>query len=122
MTPLGEPTDTNLRNITALVMASSVNDMNCPGQVIYEFPASTASIYVVARAVDIEAGSTISARWSQYGIELTTIGFTTNQDIISECVYVEANPADFAFVPGEYRVDIQIDGEPAGYALDFTIR
>lgn len=117
-TPTPDPTQPRVEN---LVMSTGVGQDDCSNGTTASFTSASPQIYVVMNAYNLAAGMTVTARWSRDGTELTVFDFTPDFDINGPCIWFYAEPVDFAFDPGAYRVEIAINGTPAA-ATDFSIQ
>lgn len=117
-TPTPDPT---LPRVENLVMSTGVGEDDCSNGTTASFTTTSPQIYVVMNAYNLAAGMTVTARWSRDGTELTIFDFAPDFDINGPCIWFYAEPVDFAFDPGAYRVEIAINGTPAA-ATDFSIQ
>ena len=113
----GEPTLFNL------VTAAEVGSNDCALAAVTSFTPDTTKIYVVATATNILAGTTLSAQWYLDTTLLTKQEFAPEQDINNNCIWFYAEPVDFPFTAGNYRVELFINGAPvSGAQAIFTIK
>lgn len=117
-TPTPDPTMPRVEN---LVMSTGVGQDDCATGTTASFTSASPQIYVVMNAYNLSAGMTVTARWSRDASELTVFDFTPDFDINGPCIWFYAEPVDFAFDPGTYRVEIAINGTPVA-ATDFSIQ
>jgi hypothetical protein len=117
-TPTPDPTMPRVEN---LVMSTGVGEDDCSIGTTASFTTASPQIYVVMNAYNLAAGMTVTARWLRNGTQLTSFDFTPDFDINGPCIWFFAEPVDFAFDPGAYRVEIDINGTPAA-ATDFSIQ
>ena len=117
-TPTPDPT---LPRVENLVMSTGVGEDDCSNGTTASFTTAAPQIYVVMNAYNLMAGMTVTARWTRDGTELTVFDFAPDFDINGPCIWFYAEPVDFAFDPGAYRVEIAINGTPAA-ATDFSIQ
>lgn len=114
--------DPSQPRVENLVTATGVGADDCPAGITASFTGASPQIYVVMSAYNLAAGMTVSARWSRDdGTALTTFEFTPDFNINGACIWFYAEPADFAFDAGAYRVEIDINGLPAAAAA-FSIQ
>jgi|GEM_PF-1989751 len=93
-----------------LVSAEGVGSNDCALSTVTTFSPESSQIYVVATAVNIKAGSTIAAQWYMDGTLVTEQSFAPDMDINDNCIWFYAEQVDFAFTPGNYRIDLTVDG------------
>jgi hypothetical protein len=114
---VGQPTLYNL------VTAEGVGSNDCALSSVTVFPADTPQIYVVATAANVTAGSTLGANWYRDDTLLTSHEFSPETDINDNCIWFYAEPVDFPFTPGSYRVDLLLNGTVvSGAQASFTIQ
>jgi hypothetical protein len=113
----GQPTLFNL------VTAAEVGSNDCALAAVTTFTPDTTKIYVVATASNIAAGTTLSAQWYLDTTLLTKQEFAPDQDINNNCIWFYAEPVDFPFATGNYRVELFINGASiSGAQAIFTIK
>ncbi len=106
-----------------LVTAEGVGSNDCALSSVTSFSADTAQIYVVATAANITAGSMLGAQWYMGDTLLTKQEFSPKDDINNNCIWFYAEPVDFPFTPGSYRVELLINGNiVTGAQASFTIQ
>jgi hypothetical protein len=105
-----------------VVTAEGIGANNAPVEVTNTFSSSQDYIYVVAQAERIEAGTSMFARWSRDGKPLEDSS-ELKADRLYEDTYVEFHLENLQqnFEPGNYSVQIFVNGNPAKEA-QFTIR
>ena len=105
-----------------LITAEGVGSNDCALSSVTSFSADIPQIYVVATAANITAGSTLGANWYLGDTLLTKQEFSPKDDINDNCIWFYAEPVDFPFTPGSYRVELLINGNVAtGAQANFTI-
>ena len=116
-TPTEAPTQPTLQNI---VMSASVGSDDCANGVTSSFTTATSEIYVVANAINIPAGTNIAARFSVAGQEIRH-DFTPDFNIDNNCVWFFIDQTDLTFQAGNWSVQLELNGTPAGEVVPFTI-
>ena len=122
-TPEQSETITEVPGVPALqniVMAASVGNDDCAAQVTSTFTTSTPEIYVVATAMSITPGTNIAARFSIGGQEIRH-DFTPDFEINGNCVWFFIDQNDLEFRPGNWSVQLELNGTPASTPVAFTI-
>jgi hypothetical protein len=76
---------------------------------------------VVARAVDIAAGSVLTSQWFREDVLLTTFDYMPDFVIENACIWFFADQTDFEFALGSYSVNLLVNGEAAAPSIPFTI-
>lgn len=117
VTPTEVATEPMLQNI---VMSSSVGSDDCANGVTSSFTTDTVEIYVVANAINIPAGTNIAARFSVAGQEIRH-DFTPDFNIDNNCVWFFIDQTDLTFQAGNWSVQLELNGEPVGGVVPFTI-
>ncbi|MBI1281712.1 MAG: hypothetical protein GC179_26535 [Anaerolineaceae bacterium] len=113
----GQPTLFNL------VTAEGVGSNDCALASVTSFSANAPQIYVVATAGNVAAGSTLGANWYLGDTLLTSQEFSPKDNINNNCIWFYAEPVDFPFTPGSYRVELLINGTVVtGAQASFTIQ
>ncbi len=122
--PIGGVTPTvGQPSLYNLITAEGVGSNDCALSSVTSFSADTAQIYVVATASNITAGMTIGAQWYLGDTLLTKQEFSPEQDINDNCVWFYAEPVDFPFTAGNYRVELLINGNVVtGAQASFAIQ
>lgn len=120
--PVTQPADPNAPRLEAFTLASGVGADDCALEPRSAFDADVAEIYIVATAVNLPAGSRVEARWYRAGSAIGPVySFEPDFAIERACIWFYVDPSDFEFTPGEYAVDVTLNGVPASPMLPFTI-
>lgn len=120
--PIAQPADPNAPRLEEFTIASGVRSDDCALDSRASFSTQTAEIYIVATAVNMPAGSLIEARWFRAGAPIGPVySFQPGFAIERACIWFYVDPTDFDFLPGEYAVDLLLNGEPVSPLLPFTI-
>jgi hypothetical protein len=102
------------------VTAEAVDDNDCAVNPTSSFSTATEQIYVVAVAAGLQPGSTIvTSRWRQEGTEVVTFDF--NPEFSEGCLWFFIDQTDITFTPGNWSVELEINGGLVGAPLPFTI-
>jgi hypothetical protein len=106
-----------------LITAEGVGSNDCALTSVTSFTADTPQIYVVATAANIPAGTTLGAQWYLGDTQLIKQEFAPKDDISNNCIWFYAEPVDFPFTAGSYRVELLINGTPvSGAQASFSIQ
>ena len=100
----------NLPTLSDLVISFDIDQNDCASSPTRQFSVSAPRIYVVARARNITAGTTIRSRWTFGAQELASFSFAPDFNIDDACIWFFADQTDFVFAPGDYAVTLEIDG------------
>jgi hypothetical protein len=104
-----------------IVTAEGVGENDCALGSVANFSISSPSIYVVATAANIEPGMTLTSRWFIAEEERIRFDFTPDFAIAQHCVWFFLTPEDTEFTPGNWSVQLELNGVPQGQAARFTI-
>ncbi len=106
--------------LSNIVTAEGVDDNDCAVNPTSTFSTATEQIYVVAIAASLQPGITVvTSRWRQEGTEVVTFDF--NPEFSEGCLWFFIDQTDIAFTPGNWSVELEINGGPVGAPLPFTI-
>jgi hypothetical protein len=125
----GAPQDTSLITPTGpvapslynIVLAEGVGSNDCALAAVSIFPSTTQQIYVVATAANIASGTKLSSHWYREGTEVVFHDFMPDFNIEQNCIWFYIDQTDIAFTPGNWSVQLDINDQPAGSAVAFTI-
>lgn len=129
VTPLALPTpealptaDPDAPQYVDIVSATGVGSDDCAVNITSEFTPQSPAIYVVARARNIQPGTQLSSQWTANGQPIVSYDFTPNFAIRDACIWFFVTPSEVAFTPGEWSVQLAINGTPNGGPARFIIR
>lgn len=115
-------TDFSNSPLREVVMSLGVGDDDCAVNLTNVFSATIPEIYVVARAVGVQSGTNLGARWAKADeTELARFEFIPDFDIDDACIWFFATSDDFSFEAGNYTVTLEINFVPASPPIAFTI-
>ena len=105
-----------------LVTAEQIGQNNAPLNETNAFSASSDRIYAVAEAQQIDPGTSMFARWSRDGRPFEdSQPVTANKSYQDTYVEFHLEPVQGTFDPGQYTVQIFVNGNPDKQA-NFTVR
>ncbi|MEO0561971.1 MAG: hypothetical protein AAF125_07655 [Chloroflexota bacterium] len=113
--------DTNAPRLIDPVLATGVTNNDCAANNATTFPSTASEIYAVATAQNFPAGTTVSAIWAFEGIEQGRYDIPFDFAIQDACIWAFIDQSDFPFTPGNWTVQMLINGNPAVGPLSFTI-
>jgi hypothetical protein len=114
---LGAPTVFNV------MTAENVGENDCAIGPMSQFSSSAERIYVSATAANITPGTVLGSQWyDAANTLLVSHDFTPDFEIDENCIWFYVDQTDFAFIPGNYAVQLTINGAAAGPLVPFTIR
>lgn len=103
-----------------IVLDSQVGDDDCAVSPTTQFAPQTQEIYIIARALELPAGTTITTRWFRGDEQLVQYDFTY-EFIEDACIWFFSDQTNFEFTPGQYSIELDINGLPFGEPIPFTI-
>lgn len=103
------------------VTARGVGANDCALAPVTSFTSADTSIYVVATASNIAPGTVLASRWFLEGSEVISHDFTPDFAIDQNCVWFYIDSTEITFTPGNWTVQLEINGQPAGEPVPFTI-
>lgn len=103
--------------------ALSVRDNDgCAAAPVSSFPAGVTRIYATARALNIRAGTRMSADWLYNGtLVYQSSAWTVSVDDDDFCLWFYVEPDDFAFSAGSWSVQLYANGVAIQPPAVFTI-
>jgi len=103
--------------------AVSVRDNDgCASAPVSRFSAGVTRIYATARALNIRAGTRMSADWLYNGaLVYQSEPWTVSADDDDFCLWFYVEPDDFAFSPGSWSVQLYANGVAIQPPAVFTI-
>lgn len=83
-----------------------------------EFVSETPRIYAITRAVSVTAGTVVSVEWLNTSQMIGEGSYTVTEDQTNFCIWF---PFDGPFAPGEWTVQLSVNGQPIQPAIVFTV-
>lgn len=113
---LGAPTVFNV------MTAENVGENDCAIGQMSSFSSSAERIYVSATAANITPGTVLGSQWfDATNALLVSHDFTPDFEINDSCIWFFVDQTDFPFAPGNYAVQLTINGAASGPLVPFTI-
>jgi hypothetical protein len=107
---------------TAFQTASAVNSADgCVQTPSSLFGVNDTIIYATARALNMRAGTEMTAEWSFGGQVVYTFSFVVDVDDPDYCLWFSITPQDVTFTPGDWTVSMLANGAPIASAVSFRI-
>lgn len=103
------------------VTARGVGANDCALASVTSFTTADTNIYIVATASNITPGTMLASRWYLEGSQVIAHDFTPDFAIDQNCVWFYIDSTETAFTPGNWTVQLEINGQPAGEPVAFTI-
>jgi hypothetical protein len=116
--PTVDPTAPNLSNVS---ISSTVGQDDCATGSGTSFDVSTPNLYAVGTANNFPAGMTLTFNWLRDGQIIFTDSFTWEAEVDGACVWYNATPAQFEFLPGTYSVTFESNGAPVSPPVAFVL-
>lgn len=107
-----------------LVTATGAGDTGCGTGVSSIFAAGVPEIYVILPVFNITANEvTFAARWQRDGQAIGPVyDFSPDFDAEELCIWFFVDETDFEFLPAQYSVTIDVNGQPATNPAPFIIQ
>jgi len=119
-TAVATVTEAGPPRLSNIVTAEGIDENDCAINPTSTFTTATEEIYVVAVAANLQPGTTyITSRWRQEGAEVVTFDF--NPEFNEGCLWFFIDQTDIAFTPGNWSVELEINGGLVGAPVPFTI-
>jgi hypothetical protein len=106
--------------LSDLAMSTAVGANDCPTTTATTFPNTVSGLYVTAVANDISPNTTLVSRWRRDGVEVIFYEWTPGFAIAQGCIWFYMPAADVDFGPGNWSVELSINGAAAG-TVAFTV-
>ncbi|MCA9906444.1 MAG: hypothetical protein KC547_21460 [Anaerolineae bacterium] len=125
--PQAQPTapaptlDASLPSLANVVTSESVGGDDCAVAPTNSFASTTPGVYVVATAFNLGAQNTITYRWQRDGIEVWVDTWSPRGETNGQCIWYYLTPGQVELTPGNWSIDILIDGTMIGTPVAFTI-
>ncbi|MEL6308823.1 MAG: hypothetical protein AAFN11_15475 [Chloroflexota bacterium] len=92
--------------------AGEINDENCFIAKQQFFRTDSVAVFMTAVALNLRAGTTVSAEW-RYGGELVySNSWVAPQSVPYQCVSLTMRPSDAEFATGNWTVTLFVNGNP----------
>lgn len=114
-------TATTGARLTNPTLSTGYDGNDCAVGASTSFPQETPEIYIVTNAVDFPAGTTVSTTWLQNGEVMDSYSYTYEFPIEGNCIWSFIDQTDFAFTPGNWSVEMQVNGGAGIGPINFTI-
>lgn len=105
-------TSTNGTEFYETTIADARDTYDCPLNSTTVFDTTDTTIYAIVRVRNLQAGSTISARWSANGaLYEESACWTPTENWDDVCAYCDLSPKDVTFETGSWSVEMLLDDE-----------
>lgn len=106
---------------TVTVTGRKRNADGCADGTQTQFSTAAREIYVIARAVDLPAGTRLSVDWLYEGSIVQQDSWTSQTSQQNFCVWFFITPADVAFSPGSWTARLYANNRAIEPPVSFTI-
>ncbi|MBE0690856.1 MAG: hypothetical protein IH587_12125 [Anaerolineae bacterium] len=114
-------TNPTLASLANIVTTESVGADDCAIAPSTSFASTTPGIYVVATAFNLGPQTTITYRWQREGIEIWVDTWSPRGETNGQCIWYYLTPAEVEMTPGNWSIEILINGAMSGTPVTFTI-
>lgn len=112
VTPGGEVPSSSGTTFYQTTTATGRDNQDCPVGETAIFDSNVGVIYVITRASNLKAGSTISARWTANGTMINEgICWTPDSDWADVCAYCDISAETGLFETGSWTVELLLDDQ-----------
>lgn len=120
VTPIA-PDGTIQSSLTNITVTNAVGADDCPVGSRSEFnPAQDTTIYVTAVGNNLTPANVVTSRWLLDGVEMVSYNWSPSGNVNGACIWFYITPEAVAFAPGNWSVELSVDGVTAGTGA-FTI-
>jgi hypothetical protein len=113
--------DPNSPSLTNITVTTQVGGDDCPLNPTNQFDVSATEIYVTAVGNNIPATATLNSVWRLEGTQIQDYSWTPGFAVNGACIWFLLPASEVQFTPGNWSVELLIDGVSAGAPLQFTI-
>lgn len=104
-----------------IVITDRVGSDDCAVGSVSDFAATALGVYVVATARNLPAGSQLTARFLNNGVEQVYYNWSPNFNISEGCVWFYMPASDVVFSTGNWSAQLELNGAAAGAPALFTV-
>ena len=108
-------------SLTNVVTAENVGSDDCATRMTTTFSTATQDIYVVATASGLTPQDRVTSRWFANGSEVISYDWSPNFNIDRACIWFFIDQSEVDFVPGDWQVQLEMNGSPVGQPVSFGI-
>ncbi len=94
---------------------------NCADELQSQFSQNAEYIYITARGLNIRQGMIIEVEWRYETQSVYQENWTIPVDSDDYCLWFFISPAEVAFTPGNWTVQLYAEGQPISPAVSFVI-
>lgn len=108
----------NIQFIDTGVTSNKRESDGCADGFQTEFSSDISRIYVITRAVNVTAGTVVSVEWMNSSQMLGEGSYTVTENQVNFCIWF---PFDGPLAPGEWTVQVSVNGQPIQPTIVFTV-
>lgn len=113
--------DPSMPTLTNLTLTERVGADDCPIGASTSFTTNTTDIYATAVAHNLGPSNVVMSTWTRDGAQAAFYEWSPNFEISEACIWFHLPASAVEFVPGNWSVQLALDGAPVGSPLTFTI-
>ncbi len=115
------PANPDVPALLNAVTTDRVGADDCAVGSVTDFASNALGVYVVATARNVPAGSQLTARFLNDGVEQVYYDWSPNFNINEGCVWFYMPASDVPFTAGSWSAQLELNGAPAGSPVPFTV-
>jgi hypothetical protein len=120
--PLAEQTiDPDAPHLTEIVITQAVGADDCAVSATSVVPTNADGVYASAIAHNLSPANVVVSHWLREGTEMVFYEWSPGFEIEEGCIWFYMPASDVDFSPGNWSVQLDLDGNPAGQPVAFTI-
>ncbi len=119
--PAATPPPATGARLTNPTLTTTVGTDDCATSSQVSFDEGTPEIYIVANAVEFPAGTTVTTTWTREGEVIDTYDYTYDFSIDNACIWSFIDQTDYAFTPGQWAVQLQVNGGAGISPVAFSV-
>jgi hypothetical protein len=119
-TPLATA-DSSRPRLASITLTEQVGADDCPIGSATSFSANAQDIYAAAVAYNLTPAHVVSSRWLLDGTEAAFYEWSPDFNIQEACIWFHLPASAVTFTPGNWSVELAIDGVSVGTPIAFTI-
>lgn len=113
--------DLNTPNLVNLTVTDTVGADDCAVGNVTAFTPAASGVYIVAQANNLTPNNRLVARWLREDVEQIFYEWSPGFNIASGCIWFNMPTSDVDFAAGNWSVQLELDGQPVGASLPFTV-
>lgn len=119
--PTSAPSDNGGAGLSNITVTDQVGSDDCPIGSSDSFSSSTSEIYVTAVGNGLTGSETLDSIWRIEGTEIQRYSWTPGFAVNGACIWFRLPSAEVDFTPGNWTVELLVNGAAAGSPVPFSI-